>query len=677
MKYIPALICAAFILCLPVFGTETQFITFKGKAEFSDPVKTLGTGVHSKEYLTLIPRLEKIYSPAEPIVWSVIKAGNTVYAGVGETGKILYFVDGGEQGILAELGTFAVKALAADSKGAVCAGGPEGKVFKFTELKNQSVLYETGEKYVWSLLPGDDGKLFAGTGPSGKIFSIASDGTGELLYDGEEDHILCLARSGNYLFAGTSGTGLIYRIDLKNKKGDIFAELPGSEVISMFVRDGEVYAVSKLGKSPAAGTKSPAVKKPAGPKTPPPKPSIYRIPVEGGEPEVFFECPAGNLMSIAPLPDGTVAAGTDGKGIIYIVKDKDNFIMSSIQDTGKVLDLFPLEDGFLAATEKKGFICRAKLNGEMSGEFISKVNAINEVEKWGVAEIDEEKTGKAEISYEIRTGRNPNTDEQWSKWKDLREGELSSLDTGCRYFQLRIQMKDEDGKDLPKLKKLVLSYLPRNIAPEISMFMDMAAAKKNAPPQPPKPGLPGQAGPPPKKPVIVLQWKAMDRNMDLLKYSLALRAEGEDIWMTVAEDIPIVKYNLDTTFIPDGKYMIRLTASDESVNMDGKGFAVNRELDDYTVIDKTPPEIGKVSVAREGETARITCSVKDNLSNITHGFYRLNNGDWMPIYPEDLLFDEPEENFSFSVDNVKDNDFLFIRFIDAETNFALYRTVIK
>src|SRR5690606_24632495 len=130
---------------------------------------------------------------------------------------------------------------------------PNGKVYRI-EKETLSEYFNPKEKYIWSLAVGPDGTVYAGTGETGKIYSITGAGKGELYFDSSQSHITALAidPKGN-LLAGSDPNALLYRISGKEKGFVLYdADLP--EIRSIIpMADGRVY-VAALGGSVAKRT---------------------------------------------------------------------------------------------------------------------------------------------------------------------------------------------------------------------------------------------------------------------------------------------------------------------------------------------------------------------------------------------------------------------------------------
>ena len=158
------------------------------------------------------------------------------------------------------------------------------------------LIAETGELYVWSLARDKAGIVYVGTGNEGKIFKLEKPG-GELKLwcDLEEPDVLSLVcgRDGE-LFAGTSASGTIYRID-SSGKASIFHET-GARYVWTLVRDeeGTIYA----------GTGD------AG--------RIYQVDADGVHNRLLFDSPETHVMSlIAGSKPESLYAGGEGRGIVY------------------------------------------------------------------------------------------------------------------------------------------------------------------------------------------------------------------------------------------------------------------------------------------------------------------------------------------------------------------------
>jgi hypothetical protein len=90
-----------------------------------------------------------------------------------------------------------------------------------------------------------------------------------------------------------------------------------------------------------------------------------------------------------------------------------------------------------------------------------------------------------------------------------------------------------------------------------------------------------------------LQWKATDPDGDALVYDLSFRPVGGAKWMLLRSDVREASYSFDSTSLPDGEYVFRVTASDVEANP-GEGKTSTRDSSPVRV-DNTPPVVRETS----------------------------------------------------------------------------------
>src|SRR5439155_10997481 len=85
-------------------------------------------------------------------------------------------------------------------------------------------------------------------------------------------------------------------------------------------------------------------------------------------------------------------------------------------------------------------------------------------------------------------------------------------------------------------------------------------------------------------------WKAEDTDGDHLSYALTYRREGETSWHDLKSGLTDSIFVWDTTTVADGRYIIKVVASDEPSNTPDRMLIGDRESDPIEV-DNTPPVI--------------------------------------------------------------------------------------
>ena len=171
-------------------------------------------------------------------------------------------------------------------------------------------LADTEELYVWSMVNDTAGNLFVGTGNNGRLFKLSPDGGLSLLADLEEPDVLCLLmrQDGERLYAGTSGGGTIYEIDLSGSVTS-FHDTGQRYVWDLaFDDDGSLLV--------ATGDEG----------------RIYRIDGQGKATR-FFDSPETHIMHLKPGRDGMVYAGGEGKGLVYrLSPGGDPFVLHELAE---------------------------------------------------------------------------------------------------------------------------------------------------------------------------------------------------------------------------------------------------------------------------------------------------------------------------------------------------------
>jgi hypothetical protein len=144
-------------------------------------------------------------------------------------------------------------------------------------------------------------------------------------------------------------------------------------------------------------------------------------------------------------------------------------------------------------------------------------------------------------------------------------------------------------------------------------------------------------------PLLKLRWKVENPDNDELIYRLWFRQEKESVWRPLGGPDPLSKpeYDWNTDSVPDGRYLIRVWASDEKVT--AKDQALDFTFDSPSLlVDNNRPTIADLKAALPLLTGR----AYDAASVISQIEYSIDGNDWRPASPDDGLLDETSENFS-------------------------------
>ena len=175
--------------------------------------------------------------------------------------------------------------IVAGPDGTLWAGsGNEGKVLKIARDGKVTTFFDAPELEVHAIAAAPQGGLYVATSPDGKIYSVAADGTSKTFFDPEDKYIWALATdaSGN-VFAATGDKGVIYKIS-PDGKGARFYKAGATNVVAL--------ATTRIGEL-IAGTESPG--------------RVFRIDA-AGKAFVLIDSPFREIHALRLAADGTIYA---------------------------------------------------------------------------------------------------------------------------------------------------------------------------------------------------------------------------------------------------------------------------------------------------------------------------------------------------------------------------------
>ncbi|HEX2059298.1 MAG TPA: hypothetical protein VHK90_01025, partial [Thermoanaerobaculia bacterium] len=282
-------------------------------------------------------------------------------------------------------------------------------------------------------------------------------------------------------------------------------------------------------------------------------------------------------------------------------------------------------------------------------------------------------------------GNTRTPDATWSAWSSPQtalEGNIAV--PAARYLQWKVNMQ----KAAPDatIDAVTVAYMNRNVAPQIEALVVqdpavvfISSAYPSAPQvveatNPDEYGIFTSLDNPRERAAAeqgkrmfrkgfrTLSWRAKDDNGDSLRYTVSFRQKGSDKWLRLRENIEETQINFDTSQLPDGRYEVRLTASDETDNPDTPLSDVKEGVE--FVVDNTAP---KVNVTTNGSD--VVVKISDDLSPVGRVEYSSDAEKWVRITPVDGIADSREETFRLNRTDV-DGKFVVVRAVDAHYNVA-------
>lgn len=692
-----------------IWSVNTRSDVLKGDAR--------NVSIDSSGSIGLAPKLTEVYKTGQPYVWSsaVDSAGN-VYLGTGGDGKIFKVTAAGAGSLFADLTEMNVTAVAFAQNGELYAAtSPDGKVYKIDAAGKSSVFFDAKEKYIWSLTLMNDGSLAVGTGESGKIYRVRTANAtpdASLLFDTSDSHIITLAvdKPGN-LYAGTDSNGLVLKF---GQDGKPFALLdsPLREIHELAIgTDGSVYVLA-LGESASAAT-APAAITPATPEsktvsanrsasTPEPpqksrhdltgaKSAVYRILPDGGTDVIWASATVAGFSIYAHQTGNGVMLGTSDKGRIYSINNDGRETLAMQTDASQISTIKSLGTNLYATSSNQGVLYKIGPDTVAEGTYESAVLDAKSVASWG--RIWWRSAGNVQI--QTRSGNTERPEETWSAWNTVTgqagSGQIAS--PKAKFLQWRAILKSAGGN--PTLNEVSVSFLPRNIAPEI-LSINVLPTNLGLLPNPPIQidpnielsgldpqifGVPNAPVPPRRafqRAARAFQWIAEDRNGDKLVYDVYYKEISETAYKLLRDNIAENFFTIDGQSLADGRYTVKIVAKDSPANPSGQvlmGEKVSEPFD----IDNGQPTIAVVGTPQiNSDNARVVFTASDKSSYLNRAEFSVNGGEWQAVFAEDGISDSPDERYVIEFQVKTGGEYVVtLRVFDANGNAGNARAVVR
>lgn len=665
-----------------------------------------GVSVSYDGTLTLAPKQEKLAAPQEEFYLSVLAAADgTVFLGTGHGGKVYRIGRDGRAELWFQAPEMDVTALVQDTRGTLYAStSPNGKIYKIAAKGKGEAFFNPAEKYIWDLLFMESGELWAAVGEAGGIYRISPLGDGRMFFQAAENHVLCLERTPRGdVVAGSGGNGLVYRISAEGRASVLF-ETPYEEVRSLaFDRQGTIYAA-------ASGTPVRTRKEEAGAvagddqpvrldaavtitatavATAPPQavaPSAGPAPGTGSGPAgreggaLYRITGDGLAKSLWSSDDEMIYAilwkedtkqvlfGTGGRGRVYAVDAEERVALLLQQSSEQVYQMAPLDSKVYVLANNPCYFGLLLTEQRLSGEYMSPVLDARTLASWGRVAWDAAVPAGAAVQLQSRSGNTSEPNATWSEWSPFYgKAEEPVLSPKARFLQFKVLLRTPTGKTSPVFHRLGVFYLQSNIAPVISrleclrpnevylklpdqedVILGRERRVADEPERTAEPRL-GQLGrKAERKGIQTIVWEASDENGDALRYSLAVKRDGETAWRTLEDDWTEPIYAFDTLSLPDGAYLLRLAATDAPSNPPGLELRAEKTGPAF-VIDNSLPVIKGFTAGRSGAALQIAFQAEDAFSHIAEAKVMVRPGDWQVVFPVDGIADSRSESYKFTL----------------------------
>ena len=567
---------------------------------------------------------------------SLALSDGSVLVGTSPNGKVMK-VAGGASTLFAETGALAVTSLVEWGGKVYAATIPDGKIFRVSQGKADLFAQLPETSHVWALAIEKGGAgLLAATGPDGKLFRVDAGGKSSILWKSDEPQLVSLhvTDSGDVL-VGSSGKGILFRVTGPGKASVVY-DFPGEEVKGIAsTKNGTIYAIAnEYGEVPEAPRRSSAraAASPASPagRPKPGKGTLYKFDAQG-RPEKLMNHGEFHYLSLTLGPDGRAYVGSGAEGRVYAVDD--GHVTTLIADTDeRQVSAIGFQNGkpYLASSDPA--TVHRLIDGASEAQWTSKALDAGMRARFGF--VQWQATGGVDVL--TRTGNTAVPDATWSSWSEPSQAPRIVSSPAGRFVQVRVQFRRDPNAVLHDLS---IPFVTDNARP---ILTEVNAQPKTGPKESKEGIVSGGSDVTKHESSIKLTWKVDNVEGDTLRYRVSFRREGQSVSRDLLKDGEILskaEYDWDTSALPDGKYRVRVEASDELSNTpeETQRHALESEP---VILDNTGPIIKELSF----QGRRLRVKVADSQSTIGRVEVAIDGRpEWRILSPKDGVFDTLEE----------------------------------
>lgn len=610
--------------------------------------------------------------PQANTIWAVLpQRDGSLVVGTGNEGKLVR-VQGGTTTVLAETKALAVTSIVEAWGGSLVLGTlPEGKLMRFDKGKLSDMPVLKGAEHVWQVAYDAKAQVaYAATGPEGKLFRISQNGEAQVYFDAEEQQLMSVAVGPDgAVYAGSSDKAKLYKIQGPGRATVVF-DFGRTEVRAIAVAPaGDVYAIANeikpVSQLPQRQAKS-ADSQPAAPITTSTpvkgKGTLYHFSADG-KPDQLLDDSEEHFTSLTIGEDGRPYVGTGVEGRVYSVDKNHNSVLVADVDERQVTALVLSGATRLVAGSDPAVLHTVTGIGGPDAVWTSKVLDAGIRARFG--RMEWEATGT--LSFSTRSGNTKEPDDTWSPWSAelVKAGKVES--PSARYLQIRARF----GKD-PRavLTDLNVSFITDNLRAVVTELTAKSTAERGAG----EDVIKASGGPIGRKPETTLNvaWKVDNPDKDELRYRLKYRPVGSNTWYDLTrpnEKLTKESHTWDTADLPEGRYRIKVIATDELSNPPDR-VTTDEYESGIVLVDNTPPTVEGLKLVGR----RLVAVVLDGVGPIQRVEVSVAGSDeWRPVLPADGIFDEQREELDVDLSSVLPAGpaMISVRAYDGADNFVV------
>ena len=660
-------------------AADTQWWTSNTAADHAKS-EARGVVVDADGVLRAGPRSVPYPTDSLSVAWSAVLLRDGSLAVGGDRGRVLRWSESGGWKVWARLGSGQVLALTADGDGVVAGTGPRGLVYRIAANGDTTRLGSTGERYVWGLANAGKGAWIAATGTKGRLVKLEG-GKATTLLDTEESNLVSLIPDGSGgVYAGGDSRGRIYQWRVDGSSRTLFDA--AEDEVRALVRgtDGLVWAAALSLSAVSDEASTDDGPQPARSAVGGGRAALYRITPEG----------EGNLWWVSPQPlvfalglaDGQPLAATGNRAGVYRVERSNAASLWLAPPQGQVSALVTGANGVqYAVTSNPVSLWKLGPGAAEGGELIASVLDARRFARFG--RVLGSHAGS--VAFSTRSGNGDTPDTTWSRWQPV-AGDGAIASPPGRYLQWKVRMGSADAR----VDEVAVSYRESNqpprieelsVAPQGQGFREgEMSTRTEAVTQTLVGGQKveysatiGGARPLREMPLWArglrtLQWRGVDPNGDALRYEVAVRTDPTGDWIVIGKDLEVSVLTWNTNTLADGRYRVRVKASDAEVNAIGEGLAAEAVSEPFT-IDNTPPQVSSLSASPAAKGVVVEGAAVDGEGWLQRLDLSTDDGPWHPVSPDGGLSDAPRLTFRATLDTLSPGPHLVsLRAVDAAGN---------
>ncbi|MBN2363385.1 hypothetical protein JXL83_04560 [candidate division WOR-3 bacterium] len=565
--------------------------------------------------------------------------------------------------------------ICTDGKDVYAAVSPRGEILRIRGNEAE-IIFKRDSMSVWDMICVENGKLALATSTGGKIFLLSVEG---ILLDSVETGdkaAVCLAVSGDTLYAGTSGKGFLFAYSLSSATAYAAADPEGSEVNSICTFGNFIVYSSISGNIDITGLTSLRLTVDPYFNVPPSSAEIVSrvFKYQDGRSEALFASPNPPVTSLFWISEKEICAIGSPDGTVLIFDTEKNELSSFRAPEERIFTAWAgsVHSGPMLLGTNPLTLFRMSQNRSGEGIYTTQTLDAGDFPVWGEFLW----TGEGNVRIQARTGNTASPDAMWSDWTrettdfgsvkdELPPGERIQFRVLFDGYVEKFEFLYSSGNRKPELQRPVVfapgsaSYGVSQTVPELRVNSLGDAERRMM-------NLGGWQTP--QNPVSIqpthqgVSFEASDPDGDSITYEVFIRDKNRTDWMKIGWQLKEKHFAFNRLFFADGEYILRVIASDSLSNSAGS-FLCDTAFTETFTIDNTGPQI--VSFSTSATAANF--SAADSRSRIVNVSFSFDGINWTEVEPEDGVFDSKTENFHVTLTGVADR-VIMIKAIDSHFN---------